>query len=499
VDAKTGLRVWAEQFDRPLNDVFAVQDEITSEVVSRLRGGLVTHAAGLRPSRRTSTEVFDLYLGAMSKVYARKYQPALEAREMLQRAVELDPKYAPAWLGLILAGFTIDQTNPAGQNLLPPEEYDRWHAYAKRALALDPQLPDAHAWLGRLESERFQLSGGRPDLLLRGARRAIELDPNNYWGWHESGRALNQLCRRKESVDAWERARALEPLLETAAFNEVQVLTLAGRTGDADRVWRDFRNRSHKPYPILGQMVELDRIDSSQAVIHGLAARAADPGNPMVGWWLAVPLNALGYRDRALQFLPDDQRRTIGAYWSGDFSAAASQMAQIRTLSNWSQLRTAAVLRSLHRTGRHDQLVRLIEGRFGSVSNYIRSRCGVPFQAGLISVAFRRAGRSVEADQLLAAEKAGWAAERKFGPITASLHVSHAEALLLGGDRNGALSELEYATARGWTGHFSPQADLQDPNFDPIRKHPRFKAVERRIAQTQARERRELAAAGVRV
>lgn len=495
VNARNGLRVWAEQFDRELKDVFAVQDEIASEVVSRIRGGMLTPETKLRPSHRTSMEVFDLYLGAMSKVNARKYDSALEAKQMLLRAAERDPQYAPAWLGLVQAGLTIDQTNPAGQNLVPPDERDRWLQYARRAVALAPSMAEAQATLARLESDRFEFTGGKPELLLAGARRAIALDPSNYRAWHETARALNQLCRTNDSVAAWDRARALEPLYEIPATNEVQILTLAGRTSEADRVWREFRGRSHRPHPVLGQMVELSRINSSQAILHGLAARTVDPGNPMVGAWLAVSMNALGYRERALEYLPENQRRTIGAYWLGDFAAAASQSSQIRTLTNWNQMRTAAVLRSLLRIGRHEQVIRLVEERFGSIPNYVRSRCGTPFQSAPIAAALRRAGRASEADQLLAAERAGWAAERRFGPLMPPLHVAHAEALLLSGDPNGALSELEYAAARGWTGHFSPIADLHDPNFEPIWNHPRFKAVERLIVQTQARERRELAAA----
>ena len=495
VNARNGLRVWAEQFDRDLNDVFAVQDEIASEVVSRIRGGLVTPTARLRPSRRTSMEVFDLYLGAMSKINRQEYQAALEARQMLLRAVERDPRYAPAWVGLIHAGIGIDQQNPAGQNLTPADERSRWLLYAKRAIRLDPQLPEAHTMLARLQSERFEGPGGRPEILLAGARRAIALDPSSYRGWHEAARALDHLCRRKESLSAWTHARSLEPLLEYPAFNQVQLLSDAGRADDAEAVWYEFRDRSRKPYPILGLIVEGDRIDSSKAVINGLAAKAADPSDPLVNTWLAVQLQALGYSDRAFQLLPEDHRRTIGAYWRGQYALVASRSPQLKSVGSWPQRRTAAILRSLARLGRHQEIVSLVEQRFGSIATYARGACGVPFQAGTIAVALRRLGRRPEADELLAAAQAGWAAERRFGPLSPPMHVAYAEVLLLSSNELAALSELEYASAHGWTGHFAPFVDLQDPIFDPLRHRPRFKAIERQIAQTQARESRELAAA----
>lgn len=498
ISAADGTQIWAEGFDRQLSDVFAIQDEVGLEVASRLRGSLIADAPALSPSRRTSNRVFDLYLAAVSKMNAGTYRDTLESRELLRRALELDPRYAPAWARLAWAELNIEQERPSGQGQRAPEDVDRWRNYLRRALALDPRLPEAQAWLARFDAERDPDPIRGAERHVEGARRAIALDQSNFYGWHELARAYSRLCRPDLALQAWSRAAAIEPLLESTAFNRISTLAAYGRFDEAEGVLRQFTARAPNASVELAQMIALERGDLSLAIQLGLEGLRKDPEDPVLSLMTASALQALGYPDRAVAMIPADQRLTVGAYWNGRYSEAAAYSARLKTIE-WSQERAAAIARSLVRLGRNAELSSILLRRHRSVDRFLHSTPCNSFNAGPYVAALRGSGRTAEAGRLLVLAEQRLATAARFGPVAPGRAAVQAELLVLHGRGGAALGALERAARQGWIQQGSPVGDIGDPNFDPIRNHPRFAAVERAIADRRAKERRELAAAGLRI
>ena len=107
VDARTGGHVWAEQYDRPLGDIFAVQDEVTAAIAARL-GATIERAEADLARRKAPADLgaYDYYLqGRMKRLTSDKAQ-LLEARELFQKAVALDPGFAPAYAELAHSYYT---------------------------------------------------------------------------------------------------------------------------------------------------------------------------------------------------------------------------------------------------------------------------------------------------------------------------------------------------------------------------------------------------------
>ena len=165
-----GFHVWAERYDRKLDDVFAVQDEIAASIAGALRGALTAaETAEMRRDRPADVQAYDLYLRGRER-YARYSADSLpEAMRFFEQAIELEPDYALAWAGiadccgqLLQWSFTTDVAATIQRGL----------DAARRATQLDPRLPEAH----KAEALVLQMAGD-----VAGAeaalRRAVTADP----------------------------------------------------------------------------------------------------------------------------------------------------------------------------------------------------------------------------------------------------------------------------------------------------------------------------------
>jgi adenylate cyclase len=173
VDCASGSHLWAERFDRPVADVFAVQDELSCAIVEALRVKLLPEERRAIEQRRThSAEAYELYL------LARRYyegggsdsseQRQLEAIERLcRRAVTLDPEFAQAWALMAVAqtAMLCHLSNPTG---------DGGGEAIKRALALDPEQAEPHAVSARNLLQDWRMDEARAELEL-----ALRLDPDS--------------------------------------------------------------------------------------------------------------------------------------------------------------------------------------------------------------------------------------------------------------------------------------------------------------------------------
>ena len=177
LDAASGTHLWSERWDRPVEDVFAVQTEIAELVTNRLGGGtgLVVGAERslARRKRPENLTAYELYLLGGEKIEQLTSESIEESIQLLTRAVELDPGLARAWVELYHAhslskAFGIEDAETARKAGMEA---------AKRAVALDPGDAEAHSVLGSALAERgeFNLAKASFDTSLRLAPNAFEI------------------------------------------------------------------------------------------------------------------------------------------------------------------------------------------------------------------------------------------------------------------------------------------------------------------------------------
>jgi TolB-like protein/DNA-binding SARP family transcriptional activator/Tfp pilus assembly protein PilF len=205
VDARNGYQLWSETYERELEDVFAIQDEISHAVVARLTGRLTGTEARRDPTRSgDDPEAYNLYLKGRFEWHKRTEQGLRNAAEYFRQAVERAPDYARAYAGrgdaLAVLGF---------YDYLPPAEaFPPAREAATRALRIDPSLAQPHATLGYV-ALYYEWDWQRSE---REFLQAIRLDPSYSTGRQWYANFLTAMGRFDEAVREMRAAQDLDPL-----------------------------------------------------------------------------------------------------------------------------------------------------------------------------------------------------------------------------------------------------------------------------------------------
>ncbi|BAB50205.1 adenylate/guanylate cyclase domain-containing protein [Mesorhizobium japonicum] len=204
IDAISGGHLWAERFDRELTDIFAVQDDVTQQIVGALALNLTEgDRQRLAPEHPRNAEAYDCFLRGRELWHRLTKETNVAARDVLQRAIDLDPNFASAHAFLALT-YVLDYLNRWSAS--PPESMAQAEEVATRAVALDDSDPWAH-WALAIA----KLYTRRHDGAIDEAERAIVLNPNFAEGHVILGEALYYSGRPEEALESFARAKTLNP------------------------------------------------------------------------------------------------------------------------------------------------------------------------------------------------------------------------------------------------------------------------------------------------
>ena len=264
VDGASNNHVWAERYDRDSSDIFALQDEISAAIVKALKLRLLPEEKKAIERRGTdNAEAHNLYLMARQTYVTGQESDARHAEAIIricERATGIDPNYAQAW-ALMAIGYKRLRDARSGQA--------DGMAAAERALALDPQLAEAHA----IKAE-ILLADGKPEAAAKEVAVALALNPESYEVNRSAGRLEYQLHRHDLAIRYYEKA----VLLMEADINSASMLVSC--------------------YTALGDVAGMRRA-AQLALKRAEIILAHDQNNSGVTGYSAYALAALGEGDRA--------------------------------------------------------------------------------------------------------------------------------------------------------------------------------------------------------
>ena len=230
VRADTGYHLWSETYDRPLDDIFKVQDDIANAVVQALQitlmGGPLTRQKG----GTQNLEAYQLYLRARSSMGLNTVPSLTAAREDFDRAIRLDPDFGLAWAEL--SRDTLFLTNNGVFS--PQEGYERARQQAQHALQVSPELAEAHAMLSNVH-RNFDWDWAAAEAEVR---LALAVDPTNPTALMRAGQLAYTLGRWDDAERQLRLALVRDPLV-TIVITSLGIAQYgAGQFADADATYR---------------------------------------------------------------------------------------------------------------------------------------------------------------------------------------------------------------------------------------------------------------------
>jgi serine/threonine protein kinase/Tfp pilus assembly protein PilF len=279
INVADGYQLWSEKFDREMEDVFTIQDEISHAIFNALRVILSEgEKKAIERDRAVNVQAYEYYLRGRQFIHQWSRSGLEYARQMFRRAIEIDPEYALAYAGLADSCSLLYMNCDAREQNLT-----QGNVASRRALELGPDLAEAHLASGLVHSLSQRFTEAEREFEF-----AMKLDPKLFEAVYHYGRARVAQGEFAEGAKLFERACGLRPDDFQAVFFLGQCLQGLGKKEEALEMYR-------KSVRLIDERMELNP-DDARAVQIGAGAAAN----------LGDGAKALDYAQRALKINPDD-------------------------------------------------------------------------------------------------------------------------------------------------------------------------------------------------
>jgi len=305
VETRTGHSVWAERYDRQMEDVFAIQDEIAQSIAEAMQLALTDkekHDIDRAPT--ANVQAYDYYLRGRQYFHQHRRKSLNFAKQMFAKAIAIDPYYARAYAGVAdCCSYLYEWWEPTEAN------YKEADAASHRALELDPESAEAHA------SRALALSiNKRYDEAEKEFDSAIRRNPKLFEPYYFYGRTLFSLGRLAEAAQMFEQASRVNPDDFQALALLVPTYRGLGKAAEAESVFRralpvmekhlelhpDDARAVYFAAGIYAQMGQRERASQSAA-----RAREMDPEEPSILYNVACVYSLLGQVETAMDCLEE--------------------------------------------------------------------------------------------------------------------------------------------------------------------------------------------------
>jgi TolB-like protein/Flp pilus assembly protein TadD len=503
IDVENGFHLWSGNFDRDLEDVFAIQDEIANEVVAALKVSLLGEVAGTLD--RDQTENIDAYteyllgLNALNKSSTENFNRAISH---LQAAIELDPNYALAWSTL---GRTYLEMESYGA-MTQSDATAAAREAASRALDLVPNSSEALAilgWAAGLE--------GANDEAGQLLAKAVELGPNNAVAAEAYGNFLLGQAQPQDALVMLERATRLDPLSELTVFSLANLHLALDDLDTAEKI----SNRMHAINPDSANLSGMESyiarrrgniVDAIDAVKRAHESDADDPEPPsqiaMLYLAIDMPEEAQQWFDRGVEMDPEhplsQASPLIMYYYTRENPEENARLAR-ELLDNKIETRRGArfiALQVLYEYSlENDQLESFLDV-LDNLYPYLFDEPPIDFErSGLgtfyVGVAEFHSGNEERGTEFLQAwSKRSATFEDAYG----FTNVGRLLVDMMLGDRDTVLQDGELSAHRMYNGDFNYMMLTHAPSADPVRDDPEYIALLQRYQANAAEQRKILQA-----
>jgi TolB-like protein len=286
IDTRNDRHLWSNTYDRELNDIFAIQDEIASAIVDALRSELGLDVSGddiQLAEIPENMDAYDLFLQGHAILIARG--DLAESVRLLERAVELDPNYARAWADLGAASWVA-----RGWNFFDRDYPAISRNAVEQALALDEN--QSMAWAVKHYLDHADEDGRNYNDAMFALNKAIEVDPKNTTAWLWRGLVLSELGYQTKAIEDLEQCLRIDPAYGNCRFHLAQTFSFRGDNAAAIELQKNLWRAGWRAVTAANVMFLLSA-GETLAAYASAAGRSDDPHFPLSEW-----LDALEFPER---------------------------------------------------------------------------------------------------------------------------------------------------------------------------------------------------------
>ena len=486
IQVDDGFHLWSDTYDRELDDVFAIQDEIATAILIQLKAHLLDGAQVVIASPVVDSDAYDKYLLARQRIYDRS-RPALEAAaDLLDQAIAIDPDFAPAYAQRGITALLLSDRNYG----VLPEEQSQTQAklYLDQALRLDPQLPEALAGLGLY----YQNIPGRTAEAIETLEKALAINPNliNASLWLQI--AYGSAGRSADAIQLLEQMNQRDPLFRPGIAN-LNGYYLARRELDKAQAMVDKVRPFMPNDPFLLRMeagIQYAKGNAAKALVLNEQALEIQPDNgPNIGM-LGFGLIQTGQFERLAEEALIPWQRVV-ALWVLGRTEEATLMAW--ELANSGEDVTT-LISLLANSGRQEEAIRFFEERWDSLDAFEEEY--PPLGDGDISslldlaFAYSSVGNAEQFDEAMTHARSALDAARELGLNNPFNTFSEAVYFTMAGERAQALVLLSDAVDQG----LLPGTKFSQGwnALKVLEGDPEYEAIEARMFEHMNAERAEL-------
>jgi TolB-like protein/Tfp pilus assembly protein PilF len=288
INVEDGYHIWSDTYDRDLEDIFAIQEDIATQVADALKVNLLgEEAAPIATHDRTDLNAYDLYLQGLQKLNTFSFESLPQARSLFEEALLLDPDYQPARQGLALSMLEMSETGAMPQ----PQAIQLVSPLLDTLLANDPDNSIAHTYRGRILEFQRNYKGADESF-----QRALQLNSRNAYTLTTYGRFLFDRGEIDEGLGYLQQAQQIEPYDIKLQWN---LCAAFGRLSDDENTTKECGRigdiEADNPMQYYGMMYLHEyRGELAEAMVWREKSIRVDPDDPELTGGVAITWANLG-------------------------------------------------------------------------------------------------------------------------------------------------------------------------------------------------------------
>jgi TolB-like protein/Tfp pilus assembly protein PilF len=473
IEASSDTHLWSETYDRELTDIFAIQDDISAAIVTALRGKLGLHTnVEKRDMSKVNLDAHNEYLQGRFYIENRNQNDLEKALAHFNKAIELAPDYAPAWMGKGWASLFLSETNYG--SVLHDLALQNARSALEKALQLDPNLAEAHGIMGLVEVEFFSA-----EKAIAHFENAIALNPNYADAYVWYAQSLNS--DPKKATGLSQKAVTLSPMSILANNNYANLLIFSAGFGQIQQAREvaehmlSINSSHHFPYEVLSKIL-LTEGKYAEAILAFEKGINHSPEKVNLKVETAFVLATIGLNEQAAGLVKGTNAEPLKYWLNGNNELFVSKMRATYPRSESDSF--GYMLRGFAEVYAENYRTAVDYFKLTEIDQTSKMRIYSYQQTGLID----EAKNLLESDRLvlnpwLEAKEKFYFSSNMFQPIELKImEIAH-----LQGDINKAIANLKEAMKKDYIVNFEYK---NNPIYKNLRAHPDWPAI---IAESDKR------------